>query len=294
MKRKVIKVSRRKRFTFKTTVATRPKVRNRRMKQFRVVFVFILILIVCSFLLFRGGKIISDYIVNAEQFKLRYVEVVSSKNITRSEVLSFLPFREGNSIFKLWIRETKQKILQEKPEIESVKIHRGWRKVIVTWKERIPVGWVLKDGSKIGVDYNNKEFPLRGQWAQIELPQLDAKSISERAEVLEFMKALSHSNKEFFAQGIQFGMLGNKSICFNLKDGTKIYWGTPDSFEIPDKLHKLNKVFADAKSKYQGIEYVDLRFFDQGRILLKPKIVAAVVESSAISQKRSKKTSKER
>ncbi|MCK9582930.1 MAG: FtsQ-type POTRA domain-containing protein [Endomicrobiales bacterium] len=294
MKRKAIKVSRRKKFTFKTTVTTRPKVRNRRIKQFRVIFVFMLILIVCSFLLFRGGKIISNCVVNAEQFKLRYVEVVSSKNITRSEVLSFLPFREGNSMFKLWIRETKQKILQEKPEIESVKIHRGWRKVIVTWKERTPIGWVLKDGSKIGVDYTNKEFPLRGQWAQIELPQLDAKSISERAEVLEFMKALSHFNKEFFAQGVEFSMLGNKSICFNLKDGTKIYWGTPDSFEIPDKLHKLNKVFADAKSKYKGIEYVDLRFFDQGRILLKPKAVAAVVDSSAISQKRSKKTLKAR
>jgi|GEM_PF-3140537 len=291
MKKKVIKVNRRKRFTFKATVATRPKVRDRRIKQFRVIFVFILILIVCSFLLFKGGKIVSDYIVNAEQFKLRYVEVIPSKNITRSEVLSLLPFREGNSIFKLWIRKTKQKILQEKPEIESLKINLGWHKVIVTWKERIPVGWVLKDGSKIGIDYTNKEFPLRGQWAQVELPQLDTKSISERAVVLEFMKALSHFNKEFFVQGAQFSILGSKSIYFNLKDGTKIYWGTSNSFEVSEKINKLNKVFEDAKSKYQGIEYVDLRFFDQGRILLKPKTVVALAGSSAISQT---KTSKER
>ena len=296
MKRKVIKVNRRKKFTFKTNVTTRPKIRNRRIKQFKVVFTFLLILAICAVVLFKGGKIVSDYMVNCQQFKLRYIEVVPSKNITRSEVLSLLPFREGNSMFKLWIKDTKERILQNKPEIENVKINLGWRKVLVSWQERVPVGWILKDGNKVGVDYNNKEFPLRGQWAQSELPQLDVKSIQERAQLLEFLKALSHSNKEFFSQSSQFGVLGNKMIYFYLKDGTKIYWGTPNSFEINEKLNKLNKVFADAKVKYQsqGIEYVNLEFFDQGRILLKPKIIVPVVDPKETKKTKTAKTSKAR
>jgi len=294
MKKKVIKVNRRKKFTFKTNVTIRPKIRNRRIKQFKIVLAFLLILIVCSVLLFKGGKIVSDYLVNCQQFKLRYIEVISSKNITRSEVLSLLPFREGNSMFKLWVKETKERILQNKPEIENVKINLGWRKVLVTWEERVPVGWILKDGNKIGVDNNNKEFPLRGEWAQSELPQLDVKSISERAQLLEFMRALLHANKEFFEQCTHFGMLGNKSVYFNLKDGTKIYWGTSNSFEINEKLNKLNKVFADAKSKYQGLEYVNLEFFDLGRIRLKPKLVAIPPVASAPNKIKTAKNRKVR
>lgn len=279
MKRKVIKVNKRKKYTYKTTnITTRPKVKNRRIKQLKVILIFILLLIVCGAMLFGVGKAVSDYLVNSQQFKLRSVEVVASKNISRTEVLSLLPFREGNSMFKLWIEETENKILKAKPEIESVKINRGWQKVIVTWKERVPVGWVLKDGSKIGVDNFNKEFALRGSWSEVELPQLVAKNVVGRAKILKFMKALLHANKEFFLQSTQFGELSDKSIYFDLKNGTKIYWGTVNNFEISNKLNKLNKVFADAKSKYEAIEYVKLQFFDQGRIIIKPKIVPVIIE----------------
>ena len=55
------------------------------------------------------------------------------------------------------------------------------------------------------------------------------------------------------------------------QSGTEILWGEPSVPKIAKKIYYLNQVLNDAAGRVGGVERADLRFFEEGRISVRPK-----------------------
>ena len=55
-----------------------------------------------------------------------------------------------------------------------------------------------------------------------------------------------------------------------LKDNLRVYWGVPEKDKVKRKLNRMSQVLKDARARFPGVEYVDLCYYDDGRILVKP------------------------
>ncbi|MEQ1920025.1 MAG: cell division protein FtsQ/DivIB, partial [Elusimicrobiota bacterium] len=57
----------------------------------------------------------------------------------------------------------------------------------------------------------------------------------------------------------------------SLADGTKVLWGRLEWTR--EKLSRLSEAVADARAKEPGAFSADLRWFEDGKVLLKPAVV---------------------
>ncbi|OGS21510.1 MAG: hypothetical protein A3J83_05875 [Elusimicrobia bacterium RIFOXYA2_FULL_40_6] len=60
-------------------------------------------------------------------------------------------------------------------------------------------------------------------------------------------------------------------VTIILSDNTNIFWGFPDKEEFEAKLDYLEKTLKKAKTDFANIEYIDLKLFREGRIIVKPR-----------------------
>jgi cell division septal protein FtsQ len=182
-----------------------------------------------------------------------------------------LPFRAGDNLCGLRPKEAEKNILQCKPELKAIDISRGWKKVTVTVRERTPAGFVNINGEKLGIDGDNMLFPLRGAWINAGLPQIDAATSGDRGEILRFMSDFYPVDESFFAGISRFALEPVNSVVFDIKGGPRIFWGRLEAGKLKAKLGKLTRVLKDSSTRYTGgLEYVNLSYFDDGRVLVMP------------------------
>jgi hypothetical protein len=55
-----------------------------------------------------------------------------------------------------------------------------------------------------------------------------------------------------------------------MKDGKEIFWGEPAEKKLQPKMKMLNRIIEDSKKRFSGLEYINLYYFDDGRVLVKP------------------------
>lgn len=241
--------------------------RRRKVKQFtKYVFVLGLVLTVSWW----SWKSVYGFLLNFDGFKIKDIEISRTKNISRSEIIALLPFQVGDNIFKLWLFDTEKKFRELKPELKDIKVTRHWQKITIKFDERTPMACINLNGQKLGVDEENKVFPLRGNWLKQFLPEIIAENAAERKDVLEFAKMFKDEGTEFFACISRLYPEPVNNVVIELKDRLKIYWGTSDRNKIKKKLERIDQVLKDAGSRFAGLEYVDLSYFEDGRILVKP------------------------
>jgi hypothetical protein len=103
------------------------------------------------------------------------------------------------------------------------------------------------------------------------LPEIAADSEADRREALNFISEFSPVAGKFFAGIRCFAVEPLNSIIFDIKGGPRIYWGRLEADKLKAKLGKLTQVLADASTRYRGgLAYVNLSFFDEGRVLIMP------------------------
>lgn len=251
-------------------VTLRSKIKKERRKRFGTLVLFILSISVLSGIIWYGGKSAYNIIINAECFKIKNIDISGCKNITKSEILALLPYRKGDSVLCLSFNNIEKSILEYKSEIKNISIRRGWKRLIVKVVEREPVGLVKVNNKLMCIDYENKTFPIRGHLIDESLPEIVYTTENERMEILKFMRLLKTEAKDIYRDIVNFSLESN-GMVFKLKDGLKVFWGIPDKTEIGLKLQWLNRVLNDARSRFQGVEYINLIFINDGRIIIKPK-----------------------
>ncbi len=215
-------------------------------------------------------------------FAIKSVEISGNRNVTAAELMALVPFRPGDNILTARVAGTQKNLRQCRPDMKSVSVSRGWRKIVVEVRERVPVACVMQNGQRRGIDRDNIPFPLEGPLYRRKLPEITG-STEERAMILDFMRTLAGEAKEFYPRVVRYMPEAVSDVALILNDGTRVRWGDTDKNSIRPKLARLYQVFADARARFTAVEYVDLCYFSEGRILVKP--AAAAVQRGRTGQK---------
>lgn len=252
-------------------VILRSKFRFERKKKARQFGFYLLAAAVAGLLLWRGAAVVNEFVYGPEHFRIRSVEISPLKNITQSEIMAMLPFRPGDNIFRVNLSEAAKTLRRYKPELKRITMHRGWKKIVVKAQEREPVACVNAAGERLGIDADNLPFPLRGSWREKNLPELVNGRPDERERLLGFINTFAPNSKELFGKVAGLYVEPVNRVVIELKDGTRIFWGAYEKSELRDKLAKLTQVMDENGSRFGSVDYINLCFFDQGRVIVKPK-----------------------
>jgi cell division protein FtsQ len=249
----------------------RSKVKAERRQRFTKAGIVLLLLAGIGFGGWKAWQAASCFVSSAPCFTIRSITVRGGKNISPSEIIALLPFRAGDNILHITPGKAERAIRQCKPELKDIAIRRSWKKVVITLVERQPVACVQSGGRRLGVDADNAVFSLRGHQVTQKFPEIVAAAAAERKDVLAFIRTFSAQAKELFPRVTRLFPEPVNAIVLELDDGTRIFWGPIAATDVRQKLRRLSQVMADARTRYTGIEYINLCYFDDGRIVVKPR-----------------------
>ena len=255
-------------------VTYRSKLKKERLGRLGKYFMYTAVIFAGLFTLyFILGKSYT-YFTTSNSFKIRKIEVVGTQNVTKSEIVALLPFRTGDNIFKVWLSKAQENIIECKPELKKISISRRWQKIYIKLKEREPIACINIKGTLMGLDEDNIPFPLKGTLSEYlsgGLPEISVNSEPERIDVLGFIKELSEEDASMLSRVRLFTFNKTDDLVFEFKDSSKIVWGKQSKSSVEDKITRLNQVLEDCKKRFSKIEYISLCYFDDGRILVKPR-----------------------
>jgi cell division septal protein FtsQ len=258
---------------YRRPVRLRTKVKTARTRQAGTFLVWVTLLALIGGGCWWGYREIQSFLGSSESFKIHTIEIRGCKNVALSEISVLLPFRKGDNLWSLRPGEAEKNIQACKPELKTIDISRGWKKVTVIVAEREPAGFVVVNGEKLGIDNDNVPFPLRGAWITARLPEIDALAEGDRREILNFMSGFSPADGKFFSGISRFALEPVNSIIFDIKGGPRIYWGRFEAAKLKAKLNRLTQVLIDASARYSGgLSYVNLSYFDDGRVIVMPAL----------------------
>jgi len=247
--------------------------RNQSIKRFFKLGLYFVLFGAVVFGAVKGWIALEEFVSKNELLKIKKIEVYGNKNISKGEILALLPFETGDNIFSVDLSKAEKDILKLKPELKKIRINRRIKKIVITINERKPVGVVNINGSRLGIDYDNKPFPLRGEYIGAVLPEIIALNDSDREEILGFVKIIQDKAKDFFDKAVSFYYESLEDSALKLNNGTRIIWGRTEKDKFDLKLQKLKEVLDDTTLRFHSIDYINLNYLDSGRVLVKPKSV---------------------
>jgi cell division septal protein FtsQ len=249
--------------------------RRQRVRKFTQVFVILGLTTLTGWWVW---KTVNNFLFHSEYFTIRRIEITGIRDTSESEIISLLPFRPGDNLFKVWLSETERNLRQCKPELKDISVSRRWQKILVSVREREPIACTYIDGRRMWLDDDNIPFPLKGHLIKASLPEIVTKNEAERREMVRFVRIFSAEAKDLFPRIVRLYPEPVEDVVFELDDDLRIYWGTTEKEKIKLKRERLAQVLADARGRFQGIEYVNLCYMDDGRVLVKPRAAGGAVK----------------
>jgi hypothetical protein len=161
----------------------------------------------------------------------------------------------------------EQKLKHEYSSVHSVFFVRQVRAniVVIHVMPRIPlVTWNGK-----GFDRDGVLFAITpGAW-QV-LPQASFLPDASKPELGRWLARLD-SVMPLWSQVASIKQDAYGTLELTLKTGSVVIWGPPEMGSITHKAQTLVRILDDAHHHLGGTARADLRFFDQGRIIVRPK-----------------------
>lgn len=251
-------------------VTLRSKLKQERSKRVKISFFLILIVSILSFSGYWVWNWGSEFIFSSEHFKIQEIEVNGTYSVGKSEIIALLPFRKGDNLLTIDTSKAKKLIREYKKELKGVNVNRRWQKIVIDIEERKPIACIAIEDRFFGIDRDNNPFPIRGAFSEWKLPEIEASNDNERKKIIDFILVLKKQAKDFLTgvQGFRLEPVDN--IVMRLNDGTEVYWGAYEKIKMKSKLKVLKSVLKDSRKNYRKIEYINLAFHDDGRVLVKP------------------------
>lgn len=244
---------------------------SRKNKKIGRVIIFLLLICAAVFFVYKGIDKLVSYAYNAESMVVKEIEVIGNKNITKAEIKELLPFSIGDNLLKIDLSEAEDRIKKVKPELKDISINRRWQKVKIKLYERTPEAFVFEENVLMGIDFEDKPFPLRGFMSGMKIPKITYKTQEQRAELLKFIKAFKPVCKDFLDNIAEINFSKTGDLVFKTHDEIVIFWGDDRTELLSYRFDKFEKIYVDALSKHKKIEYVDMTFYNLGKAIVKPK-----------------------
>lgn len=247
-------------------------VHERDKKNVKLFFCLTLFIII-TFLIYFGSKKLINLIYNSDKIIIKNIEVIRTKNITKSEIKELLPFKVGDNLLKINLSKAEYEIKKLKPELKNIIINRGWQKIKIRLYERTPEAFLVNSGKLFGVDFDDISFPLRGFMNTIKVPKLFYKSNFERKELLNFIRRFKPICGNYLNDIYEIKFNNTKDLIFVMCDSTLVFWGKGRPECLAYKFKKFQKIYLDAVSKYKRLEYIDMTLHDIGKVVVKPIVL---------------------
>lgn len=251
-------------------VSLRVKVRDRRR---RIVARFFLLLA-----LFGGGWIAlkaSDLPGRLRRWAgpLLVVESVDASRVpepARAEVQRAMDPWAGRSVGLLEVGRQEKALRAKLGYLDGLKLERSFSTRIVTASAglKAPVARVIGGSIRwLGADGEIFDAPpglYTGTLFELKAPKTDV-------DLKPFVAFLGELGPKL---GIVRGEYEGPEEGWTFWDGTglKLKWGQLS--KGPEKLQRLSQVLDDAKGRFGGVGTADLRFFEDGRVLVEPRAAA--------------------
>jgi cell division septal protein FtsQ len=164
------------------------------------------------------------------------------------------------------------------PSVADVRVRRSWtektatltlvvrRAVAAATRRGKPAGFLADDGTVFAAPEG--AFMLTGP--SVEVAGASAAELSALAREWPVLAASGSFPAELTGMAYSSPENGWEAT---LADGTKVLWGRLDWTR--EKLSRLSEAVADARAKEPGAFSADLRWFEDGKVLLKPAAVQA-------------------
>lgn len=195
------------------------------------------------------------------------IEFKAPKMLTNPALPGALPQRP----FVLWFpgtgKNVRRELMEKNPGVKGVVLERHFleNRIVVRMTPRIPI---LQIGEQ-GMDADGVIFPAPpGTWSA--LPRATLTNVIPRP-VLGRWVAQASKNRTLWDQVVAVSDDPMGDVILDLKTGARVVWGPPEPEQIRQKTDSLIKTLEDAHDHLGGAAVIDLRFFDEGRIIVKPK-----------------------
>jgi hypothetical protein len=173
--------------------------------------------------------------------------------------------------FWLWVPGSgywyEKRVCRTYAAVRAVRLERLTQanRIVVHLDPRVPL--VTWNGS--GFDRDGILFAITpGTWNA--MPQASFLAGARKADLGKWLARLNAST-EVWSQVASIKQDASETLEITLKSGTVVIWGTPEAEPITRKAQTLARILDDAHKNFGGSSRADLRFFDQGRIIVRPK-----------------------
>ena len=259
----------------------RPKARVQRRSQVGRLAVSVLFSI--GVILLIRAQPWKAFIPNRIAFPLPAVAAVDDLQVSGApqgvaeDVFSFLDWAPGEKWGLTGAGRRRAKLLEAFPFLASVDIERSWlrKSVQVRLALRTPVARVRQDGISgdlLGTQGRRFTLPEQAEVNVAGLPVLGLNGSSSEEE----LKSISRLLRAAAAPGrLPSGIAvfdrskTDEGWVAGLEDGTRIVWGRLDWTE--EKFERLTEILSDARPRFGNNLAVDLRHFEDGKILVRPR-----------------------
>ncbi|MDR2676798.1 MAG: FtsQ-type POTRA domain-containing protein [Endomicrobium sp.] len=212
-----------------------------------------------------------NFIRKFDKIIVKSIEITGAKNITKTEIKELLPFKIGDNLLKINLSEAECEIKKLKPELKNIVISRCWQKVKIKLCERIPEAFIMHENRVFATDFDGTLFPIRGFMGTMKVPILLYKSNSEMKELLDFIKRFKAVCDNFIENIHEIKINNAGDIIFIINnENIVVFWGNESPEYLCDKFKKFKKIYKDALSKYEHLEYIDMTLYSSGRAAVKP------------------------
>jgi hypothetical protein len=195
------------------------------------------------------------------------VTVNAPEILANVPVISTLP----KNYFWLWMPGygwwLEKQLMRRCAAIRAVPIERQFaaNRVIIHLTPRVPL--VTWNGA--GFDQDGVLFAITpGTWKA--LPQASFAAASSKRELGKWLAHLS-SMTSLWSTVTSLKQDAYGTVELTLKSGTVVVWGHPETEPFSRKEQMLIRILDDAHKNLGGSAMADLRFFEQGRIIVRPK-----------------------
>jgi hypothetical protein len=172
--------------------------------------------------------------------------------------------------FRLWFPWNTAPIAREmmraNSAVQEVRFDKNFlrNQIYVRVVPRTPV---VQNGTQ-GMDVEGVLFPLLpGSWNA--LPRVTLNGFIPPADLGKWIAAMQKQSLWKDVVAVSDDRMGDVSI--DLQTGAHILWGKPEILSVREKTTYLAQALEDAHEHLGGAAQADLRFFDEGRIIVRPK-----------------------
>ena len=278
--------SRKRTYSYKRNFSTGYSYSGKKRKNgsFKKIFSFtfkifkpVLVLGIIFVAVFYAFKFTSSKIYASDMLLIENIEVNGCTNVAATEIKELVYFKVGDKLLRLNLSRAQKEIQKEKPELKMVSMSRNWKNksVSIELVERKPEVFIYQNKNLFGLDFDNMPFPLIGNMVDTQVPVLKYRTVPERSELLNFIKASKPYLGTFFSQIKEICLEEiTNDVVFVTKEGTKIFFGQIKKNDIEPKIKKMLKIINDTSNKFNGLEYIDLTFLDlskdKNKVIIKP------------------------